>query len=131
MSMFSESKRQWLVVLSLMAFVFTVGFFTLPAQRYEGDPRAWRHEARSLLLTGRLNVDPAIADAIGRPGQFFVTNVADGKSYSKYGVFNTLLNSVPLAGELIATGELSESDQPQRIFILGCFFCCSRWLLLY
>ncbi len=117
-----ESGRCCRTSLGLLAVVLLVGFVTLPARQYPGDPNAWREEARSLLVQGRLGVDPEIAGALGERGQFFVRNPRDGRWYSKYGIVNTLLNTVPLLAEYAVTGSLPPWDSPHRVLFLGLFF---------
>lgn len=117
-----ESETCGRTPLGLLTVVFLVGFVTLPARQYPADPNAWREEARSLLVQGRFGVDPEIADALGERGQFFVYNPRDGRWYSKYGIVNTLLNTVPLLVEYTVTGSLPPWNSPDRVFFLGLFF---------
>jgi len=115
-------KRQVWVVFPLLGIVTTVGFLTLPAALYTGDPRAWREEARSIILFNTLAVESKIAKSFGNPGQFCILNPENGKWYSKYGVFYSLLNIPPLLAEQLATGELPPRDSQLRPLFFGVYF---------
>jgi hypothetical protein len=81
-----------LLVLAVAAF----NFVCMPGEFLDGDPAAWREEARSLLLSRELSVPAGFAAQFGEPGQYFVRNEADGRYYSKYGVMNSLMALPPL-----------------------------------
>jgi hypothetical protein len=99
-----------------------IGFITSPALQYWGDPIAWREEARSLLLHGTLSVDPGIAARYGAPGQFFVFNSSERKYYSKYGIVNGLINTIPLYAEYLVGKDIPHAGSPTHVFYLGLFF---------
>jgi hypothetical protein len=110
------------VPIGLLLGVFCTGLLTLPAVEYPADPQAWREEARALILHGRLAVAPEIAAGMGERGQFFVLNPRDGRWYCKYGILNSLLNTVPLSVEYAITGDLPPWTSPDRVPIVGAFF---------
>lgn len=107
----------------LFAFVLGIGILTQPAIIYNvGDPYAVREEARNILLNGRLSVDDEVAQNFPSRGAFFVQNKENGRWYSRYGSFNGLLNTLPLAAEKLLTGDLPPLESPMRVFYLGVFF---------
>lgn len=107
---------------ALLYLVFAIGLITLPALPYAGDPVAWREEGRSIVVKGTLAVDPEIARRFGEPGQFFVINHRNGHYYSKYGILNGLLVSIPLTVEYLLKGDLQYDNPPERILIFGVFY---------
>jgi hypothetical protein len=89
----------------LLAFA-ALGFVWMPAEFLAGDPVAWREEARSLVLTGRLSIPEEVALGFGEPGQYFARNERTGLYYSKYGIVNTLLAVPPLWLEGVFGGDV-------------------------
>ena len=92
------------VVLSLCAFVFAANFLTMPRISYSGDPVAMRIGALSLLDGHQFEIADTVASQSTR-GQFFVQNSRNGKYYSKYGIFNSLMYVPPLWGGKLFFGE--------------------------
>ncbi len=92
----------------LAAAVAAFNFAAMPGQFLDGDPAAWREEARSLLLAGELAVPGESAGRFGEAGQYFVRNQATGRWYSKYGVMNSLMALPPLWAQRLAGGDVSE-----------------------
>src|ERR1035437_2671335 len=117
-----KAKGERSTVVPLLYLVFAIGLITLPAVPYAGDPVVWREEARSLVLHGTLSIDPAIAQHFGEPGQFYVLNHQNGRYYSKYGLLNSLLTTIPLAVEYLLRGDLPYENPSERIFIFGIFY---------
>ena len=110
----SEARRDpWL--LGLLAAVLLVSTLSLPAVRYDGDVNAWEMEAESLVHRGQLAVRAAVAESLPRSAPYFVFNPESGQWYSKYGIGNTLIYSIPLAFERFVLGR-SELDPPGSIF---------------
>ncbi|MCO5143475.1 MAG: hypothetical protein M9962_10340, partial [Oligoflexia bacterium] len=107
--------------LYLASAVVLVEFLFLSAKPYAGDPYAWREEARSIILYQQLYIDPDIASKFGEPGQYYVRNIRNGKSYSKYGIFNTIAVIPPLLIEYVITGELPTMIAPSRALILSLY----------
>jgi hypothetical protein len=88
----------------------------MPAEFLDGDPHAWREEARSLVLTGELHVPEKIALSFGAPGQHFARNERTGLYYSKYGIANSLLAVPPLWLEGVLGGNVgSRLEYPSLI----------------
>jgi hypothetical protein len=93
------------VLLALAVALFN--FAGMPGQFLDGDPAAWREEARSLVLRGELNVPGRFASRFYEPGQYFVLNESRGLYYSKYGVMNALMSLPPLWAQAAAGGDIS------------------------
>lgn len=106
---------------ALLLFIFFSSLLTIPARLHVGDPYTWREEARALILYQRLDVPPAAAQSHGEPDQFFVKNVRNDRYFSKYGVMNGLLNTVPLWFEYKIHHSLPEWDSAYRRLYLGLF----------
>jgi len=92
----TERRASRIALYVLLLGVAVIGWLWMPAQFLEGDPQAWREEARMLLLRGELNVPAGAAQSFGEPGQWFVRNEANGLYYSKYGIGNVLFTLPPL-----------------------------------
>jgi hypothetical protein len=123
--------RQHAAIIGLLVTVGGVAFATMPARLYIGDPRAWREEARSLLVFHTLAIDPTVANQFSKPGQFCVINVQNGGWYSKYGLFNGLLNMPPLLAEQVITGELPALTSKARPLVLGSYFLLVTLAIAY
>ncbi|MBW2274757.1 MAG: hypothetical protein JRG96_15930 [Deltaproteobacteria bacterium] len=80
----------------LLGLVLAVNVVSMPAYRYDGDPIAWEVEADYLTRWGRLGAPAAVAERVGGHTPYFVFNPESGRHYSKYGIANTLLYSIPL-----------------------------------
>ncbi len=93
----------------LAAAVALFNFAWMPGQFLDGDPAAWREEARSLALRGELSVPPEFAARFFEPGQYFTKNELTGRYYSKYGVMNALVSLPPLWAEMAAGGDISRA----------------------
>lgn len=91
----------------LAAAVALINVAAMPGQFLDGDPAAWREEARSLALRGELAVPAAFASKFFEPGQYFVLNEANGRWYSKYGVMNALVSLPPFWAQAAAGGDIS------------------------
>lgn len=91
----------------LAAAVALFNFAGMPGEFLDGDPAAWREEARSIVLRGELAVPATFASRFFEPGQYFVRNDLDGRWYSKYGIMNALVSLPPLGAEAIAGGDIS------------------------
>jgi hypothetical protein len=85
------------VLVALLVGVAAVNFLCMPGEFLSGDPHAWRQEARSILLTGELNVGSR--PPLGERGQYFAQNERNGLYYSKFGIANALLALPPAALE--------------------------------
>src|SRR5919108_1805587 len=92
----------------LAAAVALVNFASMPSEFLDGDPAAWREEARSIALRGELSVAPEFAARFFEPGQYFVRNDLSGRYYSKYGVMNALMSLPPLWAQAAAGGDISK-----------------------
>jgi len=93
------------LILAAAVAVFNVAW--MPGQFLDGDPAAWREEARSIVLHGELAVPAEFASRFFEPGQYFVRNDSTGRYYSKYGVMNALVSLPPLWAQAAAGGDLS------------------------
>ena len=93
--------------LAVALAVVVINFAWMPGQFLDGDPAAWREEARSIVASGELAVPARIAQRFGEPGQYFARNEETGAYYSKYGVMNAVMSVPPLFVERVAGG-LSE-----------------------
>jgi len=93
--------------LILAAAVAAFNFAGMPGQFLDGDPAAWREEARSIVLRGELSVPPGFASRFFEPGQYFVRNESNGRYYSKYGVMNALMSLPPLWAQAAAGSDIS------------------------
>lgn len=91
----------------LAAAVGLFNFAWMPGQFLDGDPAAWREEARSIVLRGELGVPAEFAARFFEPGQYFVRNDLNGRYYSKYGVMNALMSLPPLWGQAAAGGDIA------------------------
>ena len=119
-----DSKHPLWVGLALLTVVFGVGFLTLPARLYTGDPKAWREEARSIVSKWSLiGEDPKVATFIitGKKRSWFVYNEVDGQWHSRHGVFNGVFSTPPFLVEWFITGDLPARDRPIRIFLAGIY----------
>ena len=92
----------------LAAAVALFNFAWMPGQFLDGDPAAWREEARSLALRGELEVPAEFAARFFEPGQYFVKNGLTGRYHSKYGVMNAVMSLPPLWAEAAAGGDISQ-----------------------
>jgi len=93
------------VILAFAVALFN--FAWMPGQFLDGDPAAWREEARSIVLRGELSVPAEFASRFFEPGQYFVRNELNGRYYSKYGVMNSLMSLPPLWAQAAAGGDIS------------------------
>ena len=93
------------VILALAVAV--LNFAWMPGQFLDGDPAAWREEARSIVLRGELAVPAEFASRFFEPGQYFVRNDSSGRYYSKYGLMNALMSLPPLWAQAAAGVEPS------------------------
>jgi hypothetical protein len=93
--------------LIVAAAVALVNFAWMPGQFLDGDPAAWREEARSILLRGELSVPEKFAASFFEPGQYFVRNELNGRYYSKYGLMNTVMSLPPLWAQAATGGDIS------------------------
>jgi hypothetical protein len=100
----------------LAAAVALFSFASMPGQFLDGDPAAWREEARSLALRGELSVPPEFATRFFEPGQYFTKNELTGRYYSKYGVMNALVSLPPLWLEMAAGGDISRPGTYPSLF---------------
>lgn len=91
----------------LAAALALFNFASMPGQFLDGDPAAWREEARSIVLRGELAVPAEFASRFFEPGQYFVRNELSGRWYSKYGVMNSLMSLPPLWAQAAAGGDIS------------------------
>jgi hypothetical protein len=91
----------------LAAAVALLNFAWMPGQFLDGDPAAWREEARSIALRGELSVPAEFAARFFEPGQYFVRNELNGRYYSKYGVVNSLMSLPPLWAQAAAGGDIA------------------------
>lgn len=94
--------------LIVAAAVALINFAWMPGQFLDGDPAAWREEARAIALRGELSAPAEFAARFFEPGQYFVRNDANGRYYSKYGVMNALVSLPPLWAQAAAGGDISE-----------------------
>lgn len=94
------------VTLALAVALINVAW--MPGQFLDGDPAAWREEARSIVLHGELAVPEAAAKRFGEPGQYFARNEETGAYYSKYGLMNALMAVPPFAAERLSGRDISE-----------------------
>jgi hypothetical protein len=85
----------------LLCGVLIVNFLAMPALRYDGDAIAWEMEAESLAYRGNLAVRPSIPANLPPGVPYFAFNPETGYWYSKYGIGNTLIYSLPLLFERI------------------------------
>jgi hypothetical protein len=85
------------VATGLVVVVLAVNTFTMPGERYGGDPTAMREEAYAMWRNGHLAVDASIAADFGSKGQFFTFNERDQLYYSKYGIMNAIMFVPPIA----------------------------------
>ncbi|HEX4140851.1 MAG TPA: hypothetical protein VHY09_10925 [Candidatus Methylacidiphilales bacterium] len=88
---------------ALLAVVALVGVVFMPAMEYQADPMCIRCEVVNFINTGKIEVPAEVAKSQGETGQFFFEN-SKGKWYSKYGIFNDVMNLPPLLVERCVTG---------------------------
>jgi hypothetical protein len=93
--------------LGIALAVALVNFAWMPGEFLDGDPAAWREEARSIVLRGELSVPEDFAARFQQPGQYFVRNEANGRYYSKYGIMNAVMSLPPLWLQAASSGGLS------------------------
>ncbi|HTG96327.1 MAG TPA: hypothetical protein VL982_02645 [Burkholderiales bacterium] len=101
--------------LLLPLAVALINFAWMPGQFLDGDPAAWREEARSLALAGELAVPARVAERFGEPGQYFVRNEDNGLYYSKYGLMNSLMSVPPLLLERLGGGASERLTYPSLL----------------
>ncbi|MEK6624026.1 MAG: hypothetical protein AABY86_03600 [Bdellovibrionota bacterium] len=106
----------------LLALVGIINFLSMPGELYTGDPYAWRNEARSIINHGSLNIDSGIASSRGEHGQFYTFNENNGKWYSKYGVMNGIINTIPVLVEKMMPKKLRAVLKTPELLILNWFF---------
>jgi hypothetical protein len=114
--------------------VALVGVVAMPGEFLDGDPNAWREEARSLLVSCELSVPASFARGFGEPGQYFVRNERDGRYYSKYGLMNSLMSLPPLWAERLAGGDISAVGTYPSLLaanLWNLILCVALALLLY
>jgi hypothetical protein len=102
----TASARAGVLLVAAMAAVF---FAWMPAEFLDGDPHAWRQEARNIVLHGELHIADDVARLFGTPGQYLVRNPANGLWYSKYGIANAVLSLPPLLAQHVLRGGLPSS----------------------
>src|SRR5262245_54131892 len=105
--------RGRIAAAAMLVGIAIVAVLWMPAEFLSGDPHAWQEEARSILLSGELNIPPQVVGKFGEPGQFYVRNERNGLYYSKYGIANTLLALPPLWAERALGGDLNRGYVPQ------------------
>jgi len=112
----------WTVIVVLVLCVAAFNFVWMPADFIEGDPHAWREEARSLLLHGELNVPAEYAQRFGEPGQYFVRNERTGLYYSKYGLANVLFMLPPMWVQQATRGDLTVVGRLPSLFLFNVWY---------
>jgi hypothetical protein len=100
----------------LAAAVAVFNFAWMPGQFLDGDPAAWREEARSIALRGELAVPAEFAARFFEPGQYFVRNESNGRYYSKYGVMNALMSLPPLWAQAAAGSDIATPGTYPSLF---------------
>ncbi|HEY2335800.1 MAG TPA: hypothetical protein VGI18_00335 [Burkholderiales bacterium] len=110
------------MLLVAMAGVF---FVWMPGEFLDGDPHAWREEARA-IVRGELHVSEDMARKFGEPGQYMVRNERNGLYYSKYGIANALLSLPPLLIQQYWYGGLPASSWEAPSLLLF-----NLWHVLY
>ncbi|HUB25119.1 MAG TPA: hypothetical protein VL992_06790 [Tepidisphaeraceae bacterium] len=99
----AQPSRRMGILLLLIVAIIDAAF--MPLQIWPGDAQVWRLETRTFLQAGHLWIDPRIvASTVGEPGQYYDYNPADGQSYSKYGIANSLMAIPPVAAQLLISG---------------------------
>ena len=87
-----KGKHPWGAPLALFICVSLVNVLLMPADWLPADPAGWFHEARTLVRTGQLAVDPT-----GFIPGLFLPHPVTGKAYSKYGLASSLAVVPPMA----------------------------------
>jgi hypothetical protein len=105
-------RRHWLAGGLLLLVVLPADLLFMPRTFWQSDAVQWRQESRSILLHGRLWIDPDVAMGQVQPGGYFVFNSADGQWYSKYGIANSLMALPPMELERLITGKVPPADEP-------------------
>jgi len=105
--------------LLLALSIATINFLTMPRMLSGGDPAVVRYEAVTLLNTGSIAIPPNVAN-FGDKGQFFSLNQSTGRWYSKYGLLNTLLYTVPICAQKILTGTI-DYNAPDLVLFFNAF----------
>lgn len=96
----------------------------MPRLISSGDPWAWREEARSIVTSHSLAVDPSSVTFLGDPGQYFVFNPAKQKWYSKYGIMNSIMELPPTLLEVVHGKLLPHAAPNVLIFNLYNLLLC-------
>ena len=108
------TRRGWIALAALLAGVAAVNFLWMPGEFLAGDPHAWREEARSIVLSGELNVPRA--GLLGQRGAYFAQNERNGLHYSKFGIANSLLAVPPILLEKALGGDITRRGHPPSAF---------------
>jgi hypothetical protein len=93
----------------LAVAVALVNIASMPGQFLDGDPAAWREEARSLVVRGELSVPAEFAAKFFDRGQYFTEHASNGRWYSKYGLMNALVSVPPFAFQAAFAGNVAET----------------------
>jgi len=126
------TRRGWIALAALLAGVAAVNFLCMPGEFLAGDPHAWREEARSIVLSGELNVPRA--GLLGQRGAYFAQNERNGLHYSKFGIANSLLAVPPMLLEKALGGDITRRGQPPSLLLVNLWnlvFCVALAALLY
>lgn len=117
----TRSAGGWRLWIGVIATVLVVNVLAMPRVLITGDPTAWREEARSILHSASLFIDPSYAQSFGEPGEFFVINHTNGHYYSKYGLMNALMSLPPALAEAVFAGQVSRPGQPAHVLIYNLY----------
>jgi hypothetical protein len=94
----------------LLAFaVALLNIACMPGQFVDGDPAAWREEARSLVVRGELSVPAEFASRFFDRGQYFTEHESNGRWYSKYGLMNALVSVPPFLFQAAFASNVAET----------------------
>jgi hypothetical protein len=119
------TRRGWIALAALLAGVAAVNFLCMPGEFLAGDPHAWREEARSIVLSGELNVPRA--GLLGQRGAYFAQNERNGLHYSKFGIANSLLAVPPILLEKALGGDITRHGTRPACCSPTSGTWCSAW----
>lgn len=129
--MTSLSLHKYLVVIPWLLLVMCINLSTMPAFRYGGDSAAIEMASVQLIKSGNISVPEEIASTFGDRGQFYFENIKKGRWFSKYGLGNTVILSIPRGIERLFIGQLTYRSK-YRLISLNIFNCVlSLILFLY
>ena len=108
--------ERWHIII-LLILVSGINFLYMPAFRITGDAEAIEYVSYRLIKYGSLSVPEEFAKNHGSRGQTYFENIIRHKWYSKYGIANTFIMTIPLYMEKVFIGDLQYDSEFRTLFL--------------